>query len=165
MVNTAQGLFLGLANDEIIRMLVRDRAYEPHLLEVFDRFVNPGDVVIDVGANVGYHTVQLAKRVGANGRVYAVEPQLLMYRFLAANCLLNNQFNVTSIHGAAGNVSGVLTLAPIDYWDSDLNSGCGRISSNGECVNQFRLDSLELHLSPKFIKIDAQAPRVRIVVP
>jgi FkbM family methyltransferase len=42
--------------------------------EVMQRLVRPGDVVLDVGAHVGYHTIWLSKLVGQSGTVYAFEP-------------------------------------------------------------------------------------------
>ena len=44
-------------------------------LNLFLQIVRPGDIVLDVGANIGAFTVPLAKRVGMSGRIYAFEPQ------------------------------------------------------------------------------------------
>jgi FkbM family methyltransferase len=49
--------------------------YDPNLSQALRAFVQPGDHCIDVGANVGAVTLQLAKLVGAKGRVLAVEPR------------------------------------------------------------------------------------------
>src|SRR5688572_32765085 len=47
--------------------------------------LKPGHVVLDVGANIGTHTVALATHVTAAGTVYAVEPQRLTFQLLCAN--------------------------------------------------------------------------------
>jgi tRNA A58 N-methylase Trm61 len=52
---------------------------------------SPGDTVIDVGANIGTHTVALSKRVGPQGFVYAFEPQQAVFQVLCANMALTNQ--------------------------------------------------------------------------
>jgi FkbM family methyltransferase len=49
-------------------------SYEPEVREQIKRWLGPGDVAIDVGANVGWHTLLMATRVGPRGRVYAFEP-------------------------------------------------------------------------------------------
>ena len=53
------------------------------------RHVRPGDVALDIGANVGSHTLHLAKFVGPSGRVIAFEPTTFAYRKLLANVALN----------------------------------------------------------------------------
>lgn len=63
--------------------------WEPQSVKVIDRFVRPGDVCIDVGANVGALTLALARATGETGRVFAFEPGPPTYRRLTANILLN----------------------------------------------------------------------------
>ena len=48
--------------------------YEKHFAELFGYLVRPGDRCVDVGANVGVHTVRLARLVGGDGEVIAIEP-------------------------------------------------------------------------------------------
>ena len=48
--------------------------YEAIIEEVYEGVLRPGDVAIDIGAHCGRHTIPLAKRVGAAGKVIAVEP-------------------------------------------------------------------------------------------
>lgn len=50
--------------------------YSSEIVNVFRHFVRPGDAVIDVGAHIGYLTLQLATLVGQNGKVYSFEPDL-----------------------------------------------------------------------------------------
>src|ERR1700761_3179844 len=47
--------------------------YEPHFAELFGHLVRPGDRCVDVGANVGVHTVRLARLAGRDGEVIAIE--------------------------------------------------------------------------------------------
>jgi len=56
---------------------------------LFSSIVREGDVVIDVGANIGAFTVPLAKMVGTKGCVVAYEPQRQIYQLLSANIALN----------------------------------------------------------------------------
>lgn len=49
-------------------------SYEPEVQAQITRWLGPGEVAIDVGANVGWHTLLMAARVGPGGHVYAFEP-------------------------------------------------------------------------------------------
>jgi hypothetical protein len=49
---------------------------EPEQAEAIASVLRPGDVFIDIGANVGFYTILASKRVGEKGRVYAIEPFL-----------------------------------------------------------------------------------------
>ena len=69
-------------------------------LELLGLFIKPGDVVIDVGANIGTHTVFFAQRAGATGQVQAFEPQRIVFQNLCANLALNGLLNVRAFHAA-----------------------------------------------------------------
>jgi|HubBroStandDraft_4_1064222.scaffolds.fasta_scaffold19824_3 FkbM family methyltransferase len=80
--------------------------YEEHLAELFRRLAAPGDTCIDVGANVGVHTVRLAKLVGGGGRVIAVEADPEMVPRVSQNVRLNGLENVRVVHAAASDHAG-----------------------------------------------------------
>lgn len=64
-------------------------SFEAQTRRVLARLVGPGDIVLDIGANVGAHTLPLAKAVGPAGRVIAFEPTDLAFRRLRRNLQLN----------------------------------------------------------------------------
>lgn len=64
-------------------------AYEPLTLRAYSRRIRQGDVVFDVGANIGAHTLHFARLVGPSGRVYAFEPTDYAVAKLRANLRLN----------------------------------------------------------------------------
>lgn len=70
--------------------------YEPFIGEFLLSLALPGTTVIDVGANIGLHTVPLAKRVGDDGKVVAFEPDPDNYTILCRNIEWNNVGNVTA---------------------------------------------------------------------
>lgn len=79
------------------------------------KVLQPGDCALDVGANVGSHTVPFARAVGDGGCVVAFEPQLEVFDLLEANVALNALANVQSHHAACGASAGTLDLPLIDY--------------------------------------------------
>ena len=64
-------------------------AFERRTVRAYSRIVRPGDVVLDIGANIGAHTLPLACRVGGHGRVYAFEPVQWAIAKLRSNLSLN----------------------------------------------------------------------------
>lgn len=69
--------------------------YSDAEVELYRKILQPGDIVIEVGANIGVHTLPLARLVGDCGHVYAFEPQRLVFQTLCANMAINSVSNVT----------------------------------------------------------------------
>ncbi|TAL02679.1 MAG: FkbM family methyltransferase [Rhodospirillaceae bacterium] len=64
-------------------------AFEPATLAAYTHLISPDDVVLDIGANIGAHTLHFARAVGPGGKVIAFEPTQFAYRKLCANLALN----------------------------------------------------------------------------
>lgn len=90
-------------------------------LSIASQILRPGSNVIDVGANIGVHSVFYAKMIGREGEAYAFEPSHLNYFFLMTNLTLNSAFNVTPIKGAIG-TSRPLYL-PVNKVDDEMDHG------------------------------------------
>ncbi len=94
-------------NDEgIAPFLVVDKVYEPFTTELLKMSVKHSMVVIDVGANIGYHTLIAGKLVGKKGKVYAFEPQPYSYELLTKNIALNNLANIMPLQKAVSREAG-----------------------------------------------------------
>ncbi len=63
--------------------------YEYSTIQLYKTFVKPGDTVLDIGANIGSHTLPLAKQVGDSGKVFAFEPTAFAFAKLSENIKLN----------------------------------------------------------------------------
>lgn len=63
--------------------------FEPGTQKLLLQLAKPGDVVLDVGANIGAHALPLARAVGETGRVIAFEPTDYALEKLRKNCSLN----------------------------------------------------------------------------
>lgn len=72
--------------------------YEPFLQSVLLNFARPGTVVVDVGANVGLHTLPLADKVGPNGHVIAFEPDIENCGLLLKNLKANGLAARVTVH-------------------------------------------------------------------
>lgn len=84
--------------------------YEPEQTGWTRECLRAGDVVIDVGANFGYHTFLASSLVGPTGAVFAFEPSPLASATLTAGVRRNNLANVTITQAAVGNEAGRAAL-------------------------------------------------------
>lgn len=92
--------------DLVGRIIALSGMWEPQVTGAFQAFLLPGDVCVDVGANIGYFTLLASKLVGPEGHVYALEPSTRIHAALRANLELNQVTNVTALRVAAGDVEG-----------------------------------------------------------
>ena len=64
-------------------------SFEPETVRCYQKIVKAGDIVLDIGANIGAHALLLAQAVGADGKVYAFEPTDFAFTKLSKNCSIN----------------------------------------------------------------------------
>lgn len=64
-------------------------SFEPSTVSAYKRLITSGDIVLDIGANIGAHTLPFARLVGADGRVIAFEPTAYAVEKLRENAALN----------------------------------------------------------------------------
>ena len=103
------------ANDIIIgRSLEVYGEFSEGEVEVFRHFVRPGDIVLEVGANIGSHTLPLSKLVGEKGSVFAFEPQRLIFQTLCGNVALNSLSNVWTLQGVVGTGEGEVRVPEVN---------------------------------------------------
>ena len=81
-----------------------------HDFKIFKDNVKVGDTVVDLGANIGYFTLILAKLVGPTGKVFAFEPDPRNLTLLKKNIEYNNYKNVIIVPKAVSNVNDKCTL-------------------------------------------------------
>jgi FkbM family methyltransferase len=118
--------------------------------------VRAEDTVIEAGSNVGAHTLPLARQVGPNGRVYAFEPQRIVFQTLCANMALNGLANVDCRHAAVGREPGEIIVPVLDCHHAHNFGGMALGDHReGERVPVVTLDSLQLDRC-RLIKIDVE---------
>lgn len=99
-------------HDETVSNIIRkDIIYSINDLKQFKKFLNKGDYFVDLGANLGWHTMFGAQVVGETGKVFAFEPIKIIYDLLESNVKLNNLQNVVAVNSAVSNYTGIAQLA------------------------------------------------------
>lgn len=138
--------------------------YEPELRWLVTK-LQPGDAFIDIGANIGIFSLHIARKVGKDGAVYALEPGSAAFRLLSRNLSRNSLDWAHPIKAAASNKPGELTIrGNPDTWNSLSLAGAG---PGGETVPVTTLDKLceERNVgSVQAIKIDAEGVEQAVIL-
>lgn len=117
IVGGLHGTFLVNENDFYIgRAMQLYGEYSEHEWQVLSAFAGSGRDAVEVGANIGTHTVPLARLLGSRGRrLLAVDAQRAVFQMLCANIALNGLLNVQAENVACSDVSGWVTFDEPDY--------------------------------------------------
>lgn len=164
LVRGRHGLVLYNRHDLYIgRSLDRYGEFSEGEVDLFKQVVKPGATVVEAGANVGSHTVALARLAGEAGRVLAFEPQRLVFQTLCANLALNSLSNVDARCEALGAAPGETFVPKIDY-ERENNFGGVSVgdATRGERVRVATIDSLELSRCD-LLKIDVEGQEISVL--
>jgi FkbM family methyltransferase len=122
-------------------------------------FLKPGDVVFDIGANVGLYTVLLAKTVGDSGQIFAFEPEAETCRHLQENLKLNEIQNAKCFRKALGERTGQASLftgGVIGGGTLVRHEGEGQLGQVVEIAQGDELVMTEKLPTPRAVKIDVE---------
>jgi FkbM family methyltransferase len=103
-------LFRTHLEDHVQRYLFWYGSYEPVELAIAQAVLQLGDVVLDIGANIGNYSLTAAKAVGTSGSIYSFEPSTATFLQLQENIRLNGLQTIHAIQAAVGNSPGLATL-------------------------------------------------------
>lgn len=83
---------------------------DPKITRALRRVLRPGDVALDIGANLGLVSLQMARMVGPGGAVHAFEPNPTMQAYLSATLAANPNLPIRLHRFALGREEGELPL-------------------------------------------------------
>ena len=147
-----EGYILKFHDSSMSKSLFADPKQNRSGLEVLNRLIEPGDIVLDIGANIGDYTISFSKKVGKNGCVYAFEPHPRTIKYLRENIILNRTQNVATAQVAVGSNFDWVTI-------TDLRSDTiNHISGQGGSiiVPSIKLDSFFYNTPISFLKVDTE---------
>lgn len=132
--------------------------------QLFQQICQAGDVVLDIGANIGAHTLAMSNFVGATGKVYAFEPQPIIFQTLCANMAINSVTNVSCHCIALSDRAGHVLVPDINY-DVEGNFGGVAIEQfdQGQRIPKVALDDFLSLPKLKLIKIDVEGMEQEVI--
>ncbi len=151
-LDTAIGTLWFDAEDTQLTPWVRSQGvWEADVMKLLRATLGAGGVFVDVGANVGFHTVLASQLVGPQGQVVAVEPAPWTLELLRAN-VWRSGAAATVLSVAASDAPGTVLLDV----DPAHRSGARLGESGGVEVESARLDDLLPDLAVDMLKIDVE---------
>ena len=162
---TRYGQLIYNINDRYIGRSIEEYGeYSEKETIVFDQILEPGNVVVEAGANIGSHTLFLSRKVGPEGCVLAFEPQRLVFQTLCGNVAINSLTNVYCWNMAVGAETGEIVVPVLDPYREENFGGLElQKEGEGERVPLVTIDSFQL---PKcnMIKIDVEGMEEEVLL-
>ena len=117
----------------------------------FADYLQTGDKVIDIGANVGTVTLECSTKVDVTGKVYSIEAHPIIFNYLCGNIHLNHLNNIKTYNVALGSNDDTVSFSNIrsDDLNSVVQNGDG-IKVQLRCLDDLGINEPEIDL----IKID-----------
>lgn len=144
--------------------LITKKAYEPLQTGLFLDTLKAGQVIFDIGANIGYYALLASKKIGSDGKVYAFEPDKNNIQVLVKNIELNNLTNIDLVQKAISDKTGF-----VNFKSSDLSKGDSAISANQSTgsvsVPAITFDDFvkENNTVPDVIKMDVEGAEILVL--
>lgn len=159
---------LMLAPSKYVRVLIpASLTWEPEVMAIFRP--RKGEIVVDVGAQVGRYSIIGSKLIGKEGKVIAIEPEPLNFELLKDNIKLHNAENVTPVNLALADMEGhiKLWLGKTPGWHSIIAPN-SEAKFTGNCINVrcTTLDNLLRQLGIQridWLKIDAEGAELTVL--
>jgi FkbM family methyltransferase len=153
--------------DYIGHKIITNGCFEPETFEFIQRFLQPGMIFLDIGANVGQYTLLGSQRVGPGGKVHAFEPHPILWSVLSRNIGLNRCANVVCDSLAVAEREGV---QPLFHGPPDRAGETALVPCEGQTeftqVRTVTVDSyLRSHMIAQvdLIKIDVEGAELRVL--
>ncbi|MEU7159227.1 FkbM family methyltransferase [Streptomyces chrestomyceticus] len=160
--------FVTDTQDLIQRYIYLFGVWEPHLTRWLERRLRPGDVFVDVGANIGYYSLLASRLVGEKGAVVALEASSDFHRVLRKQVAINGCGNVRAVNAAISDREEMLTFILASSHNMGANSivpYAGEAESTFEVAAQPLSDVLSADelARARVIKIDVEGAEGSVV--
>ena len=142
------------------KWLENGHLYENDIGLFLTYILKDGDIAIDVGANIGLHTLLMSSLIGENGKVIAFEPGNESFKELTQNVILNNFHNVDLKNKALGGSKNKKLKFNDSEFDSGHSSVVPEIESNESDSREITVNTLDSYIYKykkiKVVKIDVE---------
>lgn len=149
-------------------LLQREIEYEANVQNGIKQYIKNGDIVFDIGGNIGQYAMLFSELAGDEGTVYSFEPDFKNFSFLQFNRNINKCSNLHCYNFGVGNSDADLEF----FRDTEtggrtgsfIRSFVGNYKGHTDVVRLKKFDTLISELGrPSFIKIDVEGFEVDVL--
>jgi FkbM family methyltransferase len=147
--------------------LYLDGSFEPELASLMPHLSLAGSISLDIGANIGLHTLTMSELTGPAGQVLAFEPEAHNFQLLEQNMRLNGVTNVVLRQCVVSDREGIcqIGLSPVNYGDHRVSD----LAPTDWRTQEVQMTTIDAHLGHlpdnaiRFIKIDVQGHEIHVL--
>lgn len=148
-------IFVDTSDAGVSIPMISGGTWEPHVARVLKRLLRSGSRMVEVGSNIGVHTIAAAARVGPGGRVFAFEAHPRTFSLLTSTVLANGFSDRVLLHqAAAADTDGSLPFSAETTYASGAHLVRAGIRPGGAEVLEVPAIRLDTALADQFGKID-----------
>ena len=151
----------------VIKALLSNRTWEKKIVSLFKKYLEKGDVAIDVGSFIGLHSLKLSDIVGEDGMVYAIEAIRPIYDCVVATIAQKQISNIKPLNFALHNLPNIpLTFLSDHTGESSVEEHRRRPFKYKYTINSTTLDEYFLPLNLEKInlmKIDVEGHEFKVL--
>ena len=136
--------------------------FDEFILVFFDKYVKDNSVILDIGGNIGNHSLYWAIVRKAQA-IHTFEPYKILYDHICKHVEINNLENIITVHNNGIGAENTKAQPNVLYYD---NMGGSSITPSSEgSINIFTLDSVELNVNRiDLIKIDTEGHEYNVLL-
>ena len=146
--------------DVVANTIIANGIFDNDIVECARKYIKPGSIALDIGANYGQMSILFSKMVGEKGKVFSFEADDFIFEILSKNIAVNNCSNIKAVFGAVHNIEGEVLIFPEQDFERFGAYGSYGIDYNktkaGREVRSLTIDGLNIEGNISFIKIDVQ---------
>ncbi len=155
-------------NDDYVSPACMDGHYAPEVTAIIRKALKPGDVFLDVGANVGWFTMLASTLVGPTGHIVAFEPQRPTVDYLRRSVALNKLEDMVTVHDVALDTkAGLGKIGWRTTWRNPGHAFLIDADAPSEVETQpIKMQTLDQLALPRVdvMKIDVEGAEMRVLI-
>ena len=159
-------MIVNLSDQYIGKSLIKYGEFSQMEMNLFEQLIEKADNIVEVGSNIGSHTVGLCK-LAREGQIWAFEPQRIIFQTLCGNIAINSILNCHCVECVCSDRTDQPIIVPEPSFKHENNFGGISMIEEPQAITRQRTNTLDAALPDldrlKLLKIDAEGMEAKIL--